>query len=84
MASSSCPVVLGEQYCYDHEVKLEMKEEWWVACGGFVIKDIHGKEYFQVHLFLVMAVIYHNHAVFPQGNLTVSKSMLKSHRTTME
>ena len=49
MASSSCPVVLGKQYCYDHEVKLEMKEEWWVACGGFVIKDVLGKEYFQVH-----------------------------------
>ena len=48
MAKSTCPVVTGEQYCYEEEVKLEMKEEWMVNCGGFVIKDIHGKELFQV------------------------------------
>jgi hypothetical protein len=48
MASSTCPVVVGNQHCYDQEVKLEMKEEWFTACGGFVIKDVSGKEYFQV------------------------------------
>ena len=50
MASSSCPAVVDEKHCYDEELKLEMKEEWWTASGGFVIKDIQGKEYFQVKM----------------------------------
>ena len=51
MASSSCPAVVDEKHCHDEELKLEMKEEWWTASGGFVIKDIQGKEYFQVKIY---------------------------------
>ena len=48
MASSTCPVVMGRQYCFERETKLVMKEEWAVTYGGFVIRDIYGKEWFEV------------------------------------
>ena len=51
MASSTCSAVVDEKYCYDEELKLVMTEEWWTASGGFVIKDIQGKEYFQVKIY---------------------------------
>ena len=48
MSSSTCPVLMGSQYCFKGETKLVMKEEWAVNFGGFVIKDIYGKEQFEV------------------------------------
>ena len=50
MAKSSCPVVVGNEFCFDHEVQLQMKEEWWTAYGGFTIKDVHGRDYFEVDI----------------------------------
>lgn len=48
MARSSCPVVVGNEFCLDQEVQLVMKEEWFCNFGGFHIKDIYGKDIFEV------------------------------------
>ena len=45
---SSCPVVVGNEFCFDHEVQLQMKEEWFYNFGGFTVKDIYGKDIFEV------------------------------------
>ena len=48
MAKSTCPIVVGSNFCYDHEIQLQMKEEWMYTFGGFPVKDIDGKTLFEV------------------------------------
>jgi hypothetical protein len=48
MAASTCPVVVGNEFCFNHEVQLQMKEEWFTNFGGFPIKDINGNDFFEV------------------------------------
>ena len=45
---STCPIVVGNDFCYNHEVQLQMKEEWMFNYGGFPIKDMNGKNLFEV------------------------------------